>query len=121
MFSTHQALLVVIDIQGKLASLIHDHMTIYQNIKKIIQIAKILDIPIIGTEQVPQKLGSTIPEIYEELSDKTMIQKVSFSCCENDQFIELVKSFQRKQIILVGIEAHVCVYQNSSRFYEFKF
>ena len=71
--------LVVVDVQGKLATLMHDRQLLFKNIRILIEAAKILDIPIIWTQQCPAKLGPTIPEIAELLTGITPIDKSSFS------------------------------------------
>ncbi len=70
--------------------------------------------PIIVTEQVPEKIGKTIPEITKLLENHQTISKASFSCCGEDRFKRELEAFNRKQIIVAGIEAHVCVYQTVS-------
>ncbi|MBT3200286.1 MAG: hydrolase [Phycisphaerales bacterium] len=112
MLKRDQAVLAVIDIQGKLASLIHDKQSCYDNIVRMIQAAEVLGIDVICTEQCPEKLGTTIPEISEHLN-VTPISKVAFSCCGQDEFVEALKRTGRSQVILAGIETHICVYQTA--------
>jgi nicotinamidase-related amidase len=76
--------------------------------------AKVLELPILVTEQVPEKLGPTRPEIAELLAGVAEpIRKVSFSCCGNGPFMEQFKSLDRRQVLLTGIETHICVYQTA--------
>ena len=88
--------LVVIDIQGKLASLMHDKERIYKNVGILIQGAKLLGIPIIWTEQVPEKLGLTLPEIAGLMEDVTPLPKVSFSCCGDTGFMTVLRNLNRR-------------------------
>jgi len=111
MFSPENAILLVIDIQGKLAHLMHERNELFRHVSRLIQAAYILDVPIIITEQAPEKIGKTIPEITDVLKDYQPIPKTSFSCCGENQFIQKLESYHRKQIIVTGIESHVCVYQ----------
>lgn len=111
--NAENSLLVVIDIQGNLAQAMHDKVSLFGNLQKIIKGAQILELPIIVTEQIPEKLGPTIPEIANLFSDFAPIPKASFSCCGEKSFMEKVNSAGRPQILLSGIEAHVCVYQTA--------
>jgi len=107
----NQTVLVVIDVQSKLLPVIYDYPALVENIKRIIKCTQILGIPIVLTEQYPRGLGSTVEEIKETLSEYHPIEKVSFSCCEEENFINRIKQLNRKQILVCGIEAHICVYQ----------
>jgi nicotinamidase-related amidase len=73
----------------------------------------VLSLPIICTEQYPQGLGTTISEIACLLTDVKPLTKMSFSCCGDAFILEKVKSLNKNQILLTGIETHVCVYQTA--------
>jgi nicotinamidase-related amidase len=105
--------LVVVDVQGKLAELMHDKVTLFKNIRILIQSAKILDIPILWCQQVPSALGPTVPEIAELLGGCEPVNKSSFSCCLCEEFNNKLEESGRKQVLLCGIETHVCVYQSA--------
>lgn len=112
MLTLNNTALVVIDVQGKLAQLMSQKETLFNNLQKMIKGAQVLDLPIIWNEQLPEKLGPTTPEIAHLLTNSTQaIAKSSFSCCGNPPFMEALKKTHRKQVLLTGIEAHVCVYQ----------
>jgi len=113
MLTIENSLLVVIDIQGNLAQAMHDKQSLFENLKKIISGAQILNVPIIVTEQIPQKLGPTLPEVAELFADFQPIPKASFSCCGEPEFMKKFNAIGRTQILLTGIEAHVCVYQTA--------
>src|SRR3989338_834136 len=107
MFNRDQAVLLVIDVQGKLASLMHEKEILFKNIQAMIKGAQIFGIPILWTEQVPEKIGNTIPEIAKLLKDQQPIEKESFSCVPNKRFMEALLALNRKQIVVTGIETHV--------------
>jgi nicotinamidase-related amidase len=114
MLNVKDTALIVIDVQGKLAQLMHQKECLFANVKRMIKGAQVLDIPLLWTEQVPDKLGPTTPDIAELLADSTQpISKASFSCCGHAPFMEAFKSLGRHQVLLTGIEAHVCVYQTA--------
>jgi len=72
-----------------------------------------LGIPILWTEQNPEGLGPTIPEVANLLSGIKSVSKLSFSCCGNERFMEALRALNRNQVLLAGIEAHVCIYQTA--------
>jgi len=111
MFTPENTILCVIDIQGKLAQLMHAKEVLFAQVTRLIRAATILNIPIIVTEQVPTKIGRTIPEIATHFNEYHPIEKSSFSCCGNDEFNNKLKESGRKQVLITGIETHVCVYQ----------
>lgn len=108
-----KSLLVVVDVQGKLAQLMHDKDTLFENIRILIKAAKMLDIPILWCQQCPDSLGPTVPEIAELLTDGEPINKSAFSCCGEENFNIRLNESSRQQIILCGIETHVCIYQTA--------
>ena len=112
MFKLEETVLLVIDIQGKLATLMHDRESLFSSLSTLIQGMKAMEVPIIWVEQLPDKLGASIPEVSDLLSpDMTPISKHTFSCCKNPQFMERFNAIDRKQVLLTGIESHICVYQ----------
>jgi len=105
---------VCIDIQSKLFPLIDGNEKLEQNTIKLIDGLKILNIPIIVTEQYSKGLGSTIESVVQSLGKLyEPIDKNSFSCCGSKEFMSKLRSVNRNYIILFGIEAHVCVLQTA--------
>ena len=114
MLSVDNTALLVIDVQGRLAEVMHKKEALFSNVERVIRGARVLDLPIILTEQVPDKLGKTIPAITELIADVAQpISKSSFSCCGESSFNEQLAAIGRKQILVTGIETHVCVYQTA--------
>ncbi len=113
MLDTTKCSLVIVDVQGKLASLMYDCDALFKNIQILIKAAKILDIPILWCRQCPEALGPTVPEIAELLTDNEPIDKSCFSCCGDAKFIRKL-NFNRPQILLAGIETHVCICQTAA-------
>jgi len=111
MINRSAAVLIVVDIQGNLFQAMQDKENLLANTAKVIKGAKIFNLPIIVTEQIPEKLGQTIPAIAQELTGVETIDKESFSCWGNNKFQEKLKSISRRKAIIMGIECHVCVYQ----------
>ena len=113
MLKIENASLLIVDIQGNLANSMYGKELLFKNAQKLIKGIQILGIPIICTEQNPKGLGPTIPEIADLLSNIQPISKMTFSCCQNDRFMQALKALNRKQILIAGIETHVCIYQTS--------
>ena len=114
MLKKENTTLLIIDIQGKLAHLMHGKELLFKNVQKLIKGIQVLGIPILWVEQNPSGLGPTIPEIADILSNIQPISKMSFSSCRNDDFLQTLNALNRKQVLTAGIEAHVCVYQTAA-------
>lgn len=112
------AQLLIIDAQERLAAAIPEDVRerTVSNINRLINSAKILEIPIISTEQYPQGLGHTIEAIREQLPESAApTKKTCFSCCTAAGFERaLTEQPKRKQVVLVGMEAHICIIQTAS-------
>jgi nicotinamidase-related amidase len=113
MLEIQNCCLVVVDVQGKLAQLMTGKEPLFRNIQILIQAAKILEIPILWCQQVPEALGPTLPEIAELLTGIEPVNKASFSCCGDEKFNAELNSLAKEQVLLCGIETHVCVYQTA--------
>ncbi|MBN1213755.1 MAG: hydrolase [candidate division Zixibacteria bacterium] len=113
MLDKNNAVLVIVDVQGKLATLMYEKEAFYENVEKLIRGAQALELPIFWNEQLPDKLGETIPQIKKLLPDLKPLVKKSFSCCGNTDFSARLRATGRKQVLLCGMEAHVCVYQTA--------
>lgn len=111
MLKKEDTALVVIDVQGKLARLMDESESLLKNLQILIQGAKILKIPIIWLEQYPEGLGPTVEEIKFLLEDEQPIAKRCFSSCLKDDFMKALQKVNCNQILIAGIETHICVYQ----------
>ena len=118
MLLTDNTVLLIVDIQSKLAHLMHEKEILYENVSKTIRGAQILDIPILLTEQYPEGLGPTIPEVAGLFADPEPISKISFSCCGEDRFMQALNALHPENILVAGIETHVCVYQTAAELVE---
>ncbi|MGC8605891.1 MAG: hydrolase [Desulfomonilaceae bacterium] len=111
MLRPDDTVLVVIDMQEKLARAMHDRQSLVNKASQIVHGARILGIPVIWTEQNPRGLGRTVPEISKFLVDSSPVEKFSFSCSAEPKFMEVFKACGKKQVLILGIECHVCVCQ----------
>jgi nicotinamidase-related amidase len=119
MITPRETLLLIIDVQGRLALGVVQSATLATNISKLVRACTILDVPVLLTEQYPKGLGRTIDSIGELLPGKVPVEKLSFSCCGTSEFMKQLRSFNRNDILVAGIEAHVCVYQTAVDLVEF--
>ncbi len=113
MMNYDDTVLLIIDVQGKLASLVDESERVEKNIRKLIRACRILDVPVLYTEQYPKGLGHTVDGIRELLVDETAHEKITFSCCGSPDFMEHLRSLKRNDVMVAGIETHVCVYQTA--------
>jgi nicotinamidase-related amidase len=109
-----KAAVVVVDLQEAFREPILEFDKIAARTAVVVQAAKLLDLPVLVTEQYPQKLGATVPEIKSVLpAGVAIVDKREFSCCGASVFIEQLERLRRKQVMLCGIESHVCMSQTA--------
>ncbi len=112
LLNADRAALAVIDMQEAFRKAILDFGLIAERIGSLVQIARLLEVPVIVTEQYPQGLGKTVSDIATHLpTDAIPIQKVCFSACGVQEFDTQLRERHIEQVIVCGIEAHVCVHQ----------
>jgi nicotinamidase-related amidase len=106
------SVLVVIDVQEKLCHAMDEKVLkhLVKNAGVLLEAAAELQIPTVGTEQYVKGLGELLPELKSRVGTPTL-EKMTFSCCGDPAFVEKLKSLGRKQVIIVGMECHVCVLQ----------
>jgi nicotinamidase-related amidase len=113
MLNVASTALLLIDFQERLFPAMHDKDKLLRNVVKLVQGAKVLEIPILLTEQYPKGLGPTVPEIRSLIPDIKPVEKVCFNCCDEDLCCSTLDGLKRKQVLIAGIEAHICVYQTA--------
>jgi nicotinamidase-related amidase len=109
----NNAAILIIDIQERLAVAMDKKEQVVRNTLHLVELAKMLNIPVVVTEQYPKGLGRTLPEITAALPAYLPIEKVSFSCCGEAAFNEQIKRLGKKKFIVTGMETHICVLQTS--------
>jgi nicotinamidase-related amidase len=114
MLTTENSALVLIDVQEKLVRAMHAKERFVDNTLKLVEGSRILGLPVLWTEQNPAGLGPTLPEIAGLLTDQNPLSKLSFSCCGNEEFMKELKKLNRPNLLVAGIETHVCVYQTAA-------
>ncbi len=106
-----EAVLVIVDIQERLAAVMSERKKVVDNCLHLIELARLLGIPVLLNEQYPKGLGPTVSEIRDALQPYEPLEKLTFSCCKGPAFPERLAAARRKKVILVGMETHVCVLQ----------
>ncbi|MEZ8217691.1 Nicotinamidase-related amidase [Candidatus Fervidibacteria bacterium JGI MDM2 SSWTFF-3-K9] len=110
----NEAVLVVVDVQERFMPVLFEPQRLVSACQLLIGGAKILGLPVLVTEQLPEKLGPTVTELREVLgSDYRPIVKAEFSVFANESFRRAFAATGRTQLILCGIEAHVCIRQTT--------
>lgn len=107
-----ESLLCIVDIQQKLAARMLEKDSVIERARMLALAARRLGIPIVVTEQYPRGLGPTVVELTAALEEAYMpIEKICFGCGAEPAFMSQLKSRKRKQIVLCGMETHVCILQ----------
>jgi nicotinamidase-related amidase len=110
------SLLLVVDVQEKLAPLQHNADETIKNIQFIMGAANLLEIPSITTEQYPKGIGPTVLQLQPHSKD--IHEKMTFSCAQDERILNAIKKTNRQQIIICGIETHICVLQTAIDLHE---
>jgi len=103
---------VIVDVQTKLITAIHQAERTVDNTRRLLAAANVLDLPIVWTEQNPDALGPTVSELTGLLPGEP-ITKMTFSCCGSQKFLDDLADRGKPQVLLAGIETHVCIYQTA--------
>ncbi len=109
--SINDSLVLIIDVQEKLVQALNKNVIVEKAVK-MASAAKILGIPVIVTEQYPKGLGATVQELKDVLSENTQyLEKTSFNAFSEESIAQEIKNSGKKQIVIFGIETHICVHQ----------
>jgi len=112
LFTPQSCTFVLVDVQEKLTPLVDQSESLVKQCCILIKAAKILEIPILWLEQYPKGLGHTVPALAEQLSNHTQpVEKIAFSGCFEEACEKRLREINRDQCVVMGIEAHVCVFQ----------
>jgi nicotinamidase-related amidase len=116
-----RSIVLIIDLQGKLMEMVERPGLVIAGTIRLLELASLFEVPVILTEQYPRGLGPSHPEVramYDRLNTpKRLLEKTSFGCCGDPSFETLLQQLRpglaarQRQIIIAGIEAHVCVMQ----------
>lgn len=108
-----RSLLLVVHVQARLAPAIHDGASAIANVRRLMTAARRLGVPVLIAELNPGGLGATLPEIADEAPAGAILAEMHFSCVADDAFRARIEALGRRQIVVAGMEAHVCVLQSA--------
>lgn len=111
LLKAERSLLLIVDVQEKLVPAIHEQHRVVDNCAWLINVAREFGVPIRASEQYPQGLGHTVQALAQMLQPSGFIEKVHFSCVAEEGCREAIFETGREQIVVAGVEAHVCVLQ----------
>ncbi|HKU96125.1 MAG TPA: isochorismatase family protein [Vineibacter sp.] len=107
--------LLVVDEQEKLMPAMHDGSRVIERTAVLLQVARTLQLPVTVTEQYPQGLGPTVPRLLDLLPERDHVfAKTQFSAAAQPQVAERMRAVKRPQVVVAGVEAHVCVAQTAT-------
>lgn len=108
-----ESILVVVDIQERLAAAMRERERVEANACRLIEGAKTLGVPVLLTEQYPKGLGPTVAAVRAAVAPGPAIEKLTFDCCGEAGFAAALEQSGRSRVILCGMEAHICVLQTA--------
>jgi nicotinamidase-related amidase len=113
-----RSLLLIVDVQERLVPAIHEGGRVIEGIEMLMTAARRLGVPVLCSEQYPKGLGPTVPVLRDRLNDPEIHAKTAFSCAADPGIAAAVAKTRRRQIVICGVEAHVCVLQSAIGFRE---
>ena len=113
LLTADRSLLLLIDLQSKLAPAIHNNAEVEQRCRWLVEVARELAVPVLATEQYPQGLGVTVPSVLALLKSEEILEKIHFSAYKEPHIQAALADAGRRQIVLCGTETHVCVLQTA--------
>lgn len=113
LIDARKSCLLVVDVQERLLPAIHEVERVVENVAWLMSVASELEVPILVSEQYPRGLGHTAPELRELIPEGALMEKLHFSCAAAPECRDRILGLEREQIVLAGLEAHVCVLQTA--------
>jgi nicotinamidase-related amidase len=106
------SLLLIIDVQEGYRGHTIEHDRMVRSVRRLLEAAKLMGVPVVATEQYPKGIGHTQPEVADGFpADCRVVEKMSMSCCGQPAFVEHLRALGRQQVVVCGIEAHACINQ----------
>src|SRR5262245_53099048 len=109
----HETLILVVDIQDRLAGAMHSTLfpRLVENMGRLAKAAEGLKIPVVMSEQYPKGLGATIDPVRQAFKEPRVMEKMVFDAAKDEGIAAVLRASGRKKILVTGMETHVCVYQ----------
>lgn len=113
LLDSERSILLVVDVQERLATAIHEVEAVVGSIRKLLRAAAELGVPVLATEQYSKGLGHTVAPVAELMPTGAVIEKINFGAAREPGFMDRVRRLDRSQIVVAGTETHVCVLQTT--------
>ena len=113
LLSADDSALLIVDVQEKFLPVLPDTTSLLWNLQRLGEAARVMHVPCLATEQYPEKLGPTAESLQPFVSDADVPAKLSFSCAGCEAFEDQLKGAARRQVVVAGIETHVCILQTT--------
>jgi len=107
------SLLLIIDVQARLAPHVHEHDRVIDNCEWLAGVAEVVDVPVLVSEHCPEGIGPTVERLRARIAEESVMHKVHFSCVSEPSCKARIEAAGRSQIVIAGMEAHVCVMQTA--------
>lgn len=117
LLARERSLLLVIDFQERLLPAIEEGEARLARARLLLEVARLLAVPVLASEQYPKGLGPTVAALRERLAAEEIRSKLCFSCAREEGLRDAVAASGRDQLLLVGVETHVCVLQTALDFH----
>ncbi|MEJ5366213.1 MAG: isochorismatase family protein [Desulfosoma sp.] len=109
-----ESLLFLVDLQSVMLDLCVHKDRVVNNVVALLDMAAVLNIPVLFSQHNAEKLGGFLPELTAKVADPVILDKVEFSCFENEAMARAVSGSGRKTLVLAGIESHVCIFHTGA-------
>lgn len=113
LLNKEDSVILLVDVQQKLIPLVLNKDTVVSRCEWMLNLAKKMNVPVLVSEQYPQGLGPTIEPLNSCITSDNCFAKVHFSCMQQADYMNHLNKLNKNQLILIGIEAHVCVLQTA--------
>jgi nicotinamidase-related amidase len=115
---SERSCLLVVDVQERLAPVMTDPRRVIHNCTLLLRFASRLAVPVVASEQYPAGIGPTVFDLRQWLPAEGAISKQHFSCADVPAIVDRLATSDRRQVVLAGLEAHVCVLQSAIGLHE---
>ncbi|MBI5447105.1 MAG: isochorismatase family protein [Gammaproteobacteria bacterium] len=113
LLAREQSLVILVDVQEKLTPLVQDAARLVSMCQWVLEVATLMDVPVFVSEQYPQGLGATVEALQAFVKTENRLSKTHFSCAADATCWDWIEKTNRRHIVLIGIETHVCVLQTA--------
>ncbi|MFJ1267038.1 hydrolase [Legionella lytica] len=113
LLNKEESLLLLIDVQEKLTPAVINSEALIAQCEWLLKLARKLSVPVLVSEQYPKGLGTTVSPLQEYYDSQECIDKVHFSCMSDANYTQRLHQLHKKQLVLIGMETHVCVLQTA--------